>query len=282
MHTPRQQCVRFPFESWGLYSLFTLLLLMRSFDVMAQPPALLAIPAGNVRLGALDGEADERPVRESRLPAFRLGQTEVTNSAFAAFVTASGYQTTAERHGSGWVWTGKWQQVSGANWRRPQGPGSSSAALLSHPVVQVSWHDAQAYCQWYQLRLPTDAEWEYAARGADRRRYPWGNDAPRAHSQQRANYGTDRCCAPDAQDGYRTTSPVGHYPSGASPFGLLDMAGNVWEWVQEEHPGEPGSKTIRGGGWGNNPYCLRTTYRHANPPATRLDMVGFRCAGEAR
>ncbi|MDH3599347.1 MAG: formylglycine-generating enzyme family protein [Candidatus Tectomicrobia bacterium] len=248
---------------------------------MAQPK-LLDIPAGMAHLGSEQGEADEQPVRKTAVAAFRLHQTEVTNAAFAAFVAASGYRSDAERRGSGWVWTDRWREVKGANWQHPQGPGSAIASRPNHPVVQVSWQDATAYCQWYKLRLPTDTEWEYAARGSDARRYPWGNATARAGGQQRANYGADRCCAPDAQDGYRLTAPVGHYPNGASPFGVLDMAGNVWEWVQEEHPNDPGSKIIRGGGWGNNPYCLRTTYRHANPPSTSLDMVGFRCAQSAR
>ena len=87
------------------------------------------------------------------------------------------------------------------------------------------------------------------------------------------------CCAPDAGDGFRRTAPVGRYPSGASPFGLFDMAGNVWEWTSSAFPGQPEHRVIRGGGWGNNPYCLRVSYRHGNPPDLALDMVGFRCAG---
>lgn len=248
----------------------------------AAPPIMLAIPTGAAQLGSQDGEKDERPVRQVTVPAFRLGRTEVTNAAFAAFVAASGYRTSAEQGGWGWVWNGKWRQVQGADWRHPQGPDSSITHLQEHPVVQISWIDAQAYCRWYGLRLPTDTEWEYAARGTDGRRYPWGNALPRNGAQQRANYGTDPCCAPDAQDGYALTAPVGTYPQGASPFGLLDMAGNVWEWVIDAHPHEKKNKTIRGGGWGNNPYCLRMAYRHANPPTARLDMVGFRCAGATK
>jgi formylglycine-generating enzyme required for sulfatase activity len=129
--------------------------------------------------------------------------------------------------------------------------------------------------------LSSDIEWEYAARGSEGRRYPWGNAPPRADGTHRANSGSDQCCAPDAQDGYALTAPVGSYPAGASPFGAFDMAGNVWEWVVDDHPAQPGFKVIRGGGWGNDPYCLRTSYRHANPPTASLDMVGFRCAGVA-
>ncbi len=257
------------------------------FSLAMAAPQLLPIPSGTVQLGSRHGEADERPVRQVSVPAFRLERTEVTNADFGAFVSASGYVTQAEQRGWGWVWTDRWRRVEGAAWRRPQGSGSHIRQRSDHPVVQVSWTDARAYCRWHHLRLPTDVEWEYAARGGDGRRYPWGHEAPRAGGIQRANYDTDACCAPDAQDGYHDTAPVGQYPRGASPFGVLDMAGNVWEWVLDDHPGEPGTaaapgKTIRGGGWGNNPYCLRAAYRHANSPDASLDMVGFRCAGDVR
>ena len=237
------------------------------------------IPAGRAHLGSIEAEDDEPPRRQVTVPPFRIGQTEVTNAEFATFVRASGYLTQAERNAWGWVWRRRWQPVKGANWRHPQGPASDIVQRSEHPVVQVSWFDAQAYCQWRGLRLPTEAEWEYAARGSDGRRFPWGDTPPRAAGIQRANYGTDTCCAPDAQDGFTTTAPVGSYAAGASPFGLLDMAGNVWEWVSDTHPDKPGYKIIRGGGWGNNPHCLRTTYRHVNEPTASLDMVGFRCAG---
>lgn len=245
-------------------------------------PQLLPIPAGTAQLGSRHGETDERPVRQVPVLAFRLERTEVTNAAFGAFVSASDYVTQAEQRGWGWVWTDRWRRVQGADWRHPQGPDSDIRQRPDHPVVQVSWTDARAYCRWHRLRLPTDVEWEYAARGSDGRRYPWGHDAPRADGVQRANYGTDACCAPDAQDGHHYTAPVGQYPRGASPFGILDMAGNVWEWVLDDHPGESGNKAIRGGGWGNNPYCLRAAYRHANASDASLDMVGLRCAGDTR
>ncbi|WP_089721280.1 formylglycine-generating enzyme family protein [Candidatus Entotheonella palauensis] len=248
-------------------------------------PQLLAIPSGTAQLGSRHGEADEQPVRHVRVAAFRLSRTEVTNRDFEAFVRATGHVTEAEKRGWGWVWTDRWRQVQGANWRHPQGPSSDLQDRRDHPVVQVSWTDARAYCRWHGLRLPTDMEWEYAARGHDGRRYPWGHEAPRAGGIQRANYGTDACCAPDAQDGYRLTAPVRQYPQGASPFGVLDMAGNVWEWVLDEAPNQTGTAParhiIRGGGWGNNPYCLRAAYRHDNEPRASLDMVGFRCAADA-
>ena len=249
------------------------------------PPAdpradLVAIPGGRLVQGDPEGAPDE-VVREVLLPAFRLMRHEVTNAMFARFAAASGHVSDPERSGFGWAWDGKWSQVPGADWRHPAGPDSSIEGLADHPAVQASARDAAAFCAWYGLRLPGDAEWEYAARGTDRRRYPWGAAPPEAaDGGRRANFGTVECCAPDDRDGYPRTAPVGGFPAGASPFGLLDLAGNVWEWTADRYPARPGQVTLRGGGWGNNPYCLRVSYRHGNPPDIGLDMVGFRCAGE--
>ncbi len=253
-------------------------LCMLGFSFPANAWELIDIPEGTAHIGSLEGEADERPIRAVHVNAFRITKTEITNAEFAQFVQETGHITQAEKIGWGWVWNRRWNRVNGADWRHPEGPESPIRNPADHPVVQVSWQDARAFCEWHGLRLPTDVEWEYAARGSDQRRYPWGNAAPRSQSIQHANYGTDTCCAADDQDGYLFTSSVGSYPEGASPFGILDMAGNVWEWVEDDHPRQPGWKTIRGGGWGNNPYCLRTSYRHSNRPSARLDMVGFRCA----
>jgi iron(II)-dependent oxidoreductase len=241
---------------------------------------LVEIPGGTFVMGDAEGEADEAPRRVTVEP-FRLMRTEVTNRMFKAFIDSSGHRTDGERSGVGNVWDGKWRRVSGADWRNPFGPESSIAGREDYPVIQVSARDASAFCRFYGLRLPTEAEWEFAARGTDGRRFPWGNAAPDDGSMRRANFGTVECCAPSDNDGYETTAPVGSFPSGVSPFGVLDMAGNVWEWTASEFPGRPGSVTLRGGGWGNNPYCLRVSYRHANPPDIGLDMVGFRCAADA-
>ncbi len=248
----------------------------------AEPHAdLVDLPGGLLFQGDPEGEADEAP-REVAIASFRIMRQEVTNALFARFVTESGHVTDPERRGWGWVWDRAWRRGDGADWRHPEGPASSIAGLEDHPVVQVSKRDAAAFCAFYGLRLPSDPEWEYAARGTDRRRYPWGDQSPEAEDgSRRANFGTVRCCAADAADGYRTTAAVGSFPQGASPFGLLDMAGNVWEWTSDLHPAEPGEFALRGGGWGNDPYCLRVSYRHANPPRIGLDMVGFRCAGDA-
>jgi formylglycine-generating enzyme required for sulfatase activity len=241
---------------------------------------LVAIPGGTFVMGDAAGEPDEAP-REVAIGPFRLMRHEVTVAMFARFAAASGHRTDPERDGASWVWERRWRVVKGADWRHPEGPNTDVANKDRHPVVQVSANDAAAFCAWYGLRLPTDPEWEFAARGTDGRRYPWGDDPPEQGGLGRANFGTVACCAADPSDGYRETAPVGSFPAGASPFGLLDMAGNVWEWTASPFPGQPGRVSLRGGGWGNDPYCLRTSYRHGNPPDIGLDMVGFRCAADA-
>lgn len=240
---------------------------------------LVEIPTAQALLGDVEGDANEVP-RSVRITAFRIMRTEVTNAQFEAFVTASGYRPDTKSGARAYVWTDKWRVVKGADWRHPQGAESSIEGKAGHPVVQVSARDADAFCAWHGLRLPLEDEWEYAARGTDGRRFPWGNEAPRRRAGRRANFGTIPCCAADGSDGHLGTAPVASYPAGTSPFGLQDMAGNVWEWTSSRFPGRPQERVLRGGGWGNNPYCLRTAYRHGNPPDISLDMVGFRCAGD--
>ncbi len=247
----------------------------------AETPAadldLIAVAGGRFVMGDAEGDDNEAP-RAVEVAPFRLMRHEVTNAQFARFVVASGHATDPERSGFGYVWAGRWGRVAGADWRRPRGPDTKRIA--SHPVVQVSARDAAAFCAWHGLRLPSEAEWEFAARGQDGRRYPWGTAPPRQDGTRLANFGTLACCDADASDGYRTTAPVGSYPAGRAPFDHHDMAGNVWEWTSSRFPGRPRDVVLRGGGWGNNPYCLRVSYRHGNPPDIGLDMVGLRCAGD--
>jgi formylglycine-generating enzyme required for sulfatase activity len=224
----------------------------------------------------------ESPRHRVELDAYYLDQYEVTTARFEHFVRVTGHRTTAERDGSGWVWQLKdtrwrWVDVQGATWRAPSGPGSS--AVANHPVVQVSWHDADAYCRWAGKRLPTEAEWEKAARGADGRRYPWGE----SWNATRANGAMTK----------RELQPVGSYPGGASPYGVHDLSGNVAEWVADwlgesyyqqsaaRNPTGPPSgkaKVMRGGSWNTDPIYLRTMNRDENDPAVSNDLLGFRCA----
>jgi len=245
----------------------------------AQSLDWVPIPGGRFAMGDPEGAAKQTAQRVTVAP-FRLQRTEVTNAAFRRFVAETGHVTDPARKGWGYVWTGRWQRVPGADWRHPFGPDSDLNGKAKHPVVQVSQRDAAAYCAWAGGRLPTAREWAFAARGHDGRRYPWGDQPPDQRPPHRANFGTVACCAPSAADGFARTAPVGRFPAGRSPFGLDDMAGNVWEWTASAFPGRPDQVVLRGGGWGNNPRCLRTTYRHGNPPDIGLDMVGIRCAAD--
>ena len=236
------------------------------------------VPDGQFMMGDVNGDANETPVQK-RVSPFQIMRFEVSNDQFSSFVEDSGYVTDVERNKQGYVWDTRWSNDPDATFRQPHGQHSGIENTGNHPVVQVSARDAQAYCAHYGWRLPTEIEWEFAARGTDGRRYPWGNQSPKQHrSSALANFGTVACCAPSTIDGHAMTSPVGSYPKGASPFGVLDMAGNVWEWTSTPFPGRAQENVIRGGGWGNNPYCLRASYRHGNPPDIGLNMVGFRCA----
>ena len=227
---------------------------------------MVYIPAGEFLMGSADSDeqadADEKPQHKVYLDAFWIDQTEVTNAMFETFVWASGYS------------------ITGADWRHPQGPASSLKGLAQHPVVQVSWHDASTYCEWAGGRLPTEAEWEKAARGEDGRIYPWGDAAPGCSLLNYAG------CKGDA-------TAVGSYPAGASPYGLFDMAGNVWEWVLDwyagnyyassphENPSGPESgeyRGLRGGAWYSGDRDARAANHRRGVPGFRYDNIGFRCA----
>jgi serine/threonine-protein kinase len=269
---------------------------------------MVYVPAGPFVFGSLDPAqalaklgnraGDEHPVREVWLDAFWIDRTEVTNADFARFVAETRRVTIPEQNGSGWVWlpTG-WAAVPGASWRHPTGEGSSIEGRDDHPVVQVSWFDADAYCAWAGRRLPTDAEWEKAARGTDARAFPWGSEFDPA----RLNYCDRSCPIPsdrrDAShdDGFAYTAPVGSFPQGASPYGALDMAGNAWEWTADWYhpdsyafasprnprgawPGRMRERAMRGGSFAAERGYTRVTSRSYDPPDTSWFGVGFRCA----
>lgn len=216
------------------------------------------------------------------LDALWLDRTEVTNAQFAAFVADTGYVTTAEAEGGGFTYTPTGENyTSGASWQHPQGPGSDLSALDEHPVVLASWEDAVAFATWAGGRLPTEVKWEYAARGQEGFTYPWGNEPP---SCERLNFNAD--CVGD-------TSQVGSYPAGASWVGTLDMAGNVWEWVNDwydesyyqrspaANPPGPNSgdfRVLRGGSWISNDRGVRAADREGDNPNYRSNALGFRVA----
>ena len=260
---------------------------------------MVYVPAGEFTMGSSEGEGDddEHPQHMVYVSGFWIDQTEVTNAQFAWFVDATGHSTDAEKDGWGLGWTGsEWKEIEGADWHHPDGPETTIADKIDHPVVQVSWSDAQAYCQRAGKRLPTEAEWEKAARGTDGRKYPWGD----TFDGSRLNFCDVNCELDskdnDANDGYPRTAPVGSYPGGASPYGALDMAGNVWEWCQDWYgsdyyasspprdPQGPGSgeyRVGRGGSWMNNERDVRAVNREWDVPNFRGDIVSFRCVSLA-
>jgi formylglycine-generating enzyme required for sulfatase activity len=267
---------------------------------------MVLVPAGEFSMGSDADEIDrlpnakredfedEIPRHRVYLEAFYIDRYEVTNAHFQQFVQATGHRTQAEREGWGYADTGeKWEKAKGANWRAPHGPGSNITGLEQHPVVQVSHEDAKAYCAWAGKRLPTEAEWEKAARGTDGRVYPWGNQSDWTRLNF-CDYNCKRNWKDQAiNDGYRHTAPVGRYEGGKSPYGAYDMAGNVWEWVTDwyakdyyknsptRNPQGPASgeqAVLRGGGWNGRALGVRVPHRRGDAPAGRNDLIGFRCA----
>ena len=244
---------------------------------------MVYVPEGEFTMGSNKKNADERekPEHIVFLDNYYIYQNEVTNAQFEKFTKSTGYETDAEKDGSSHVVVGnKWEKKPGVYWAAPEGPGSDIVGRESHPVIHMSWNDAQAYCQWAGARLPTEAEWEKAARGTDGRQYPWGNASP---SCDKANfYG----CVGD-------TTPVGSHPLGASLYGAQDMAGNAFEWVfdwfsedyynnpLDQNPIGPENghfRVYRGGSWNSTIYNLRVTNRLKAPPEITMSRYGFRCA----
>lgn len=231
----------------------------------------------------------EMPLHTVLLPSFQIARTPVMVVQFAQFVEATGYRTTAELRGSAYGWTGmRWEEIAGADWAHPRGPGSGVAAKQEHPVTCVSWYDAQAFCRWAGVRLPSEAEWEKAARGTDGRLWPWGDEPPDA----------TRCnCNWLVGD----TQAVGVHPAGASPYGVSDMAGNVWEWTttlwgadvfrprygypyraddgrEEADAAAAVLRVVRGGSFVDGPQQVRCAARIGDLPDYCLANCGLRVA----
>ena len=254
---------------------------------------MVRVPASEFVMGSEELGDDERPVHRVHVDDFWIDRHEVTNERFARFVAATDYQTEAEARGWGWVWKGsEWGKVEGADWRCPHGPDSSIEDRMAHPVVLVSWEDAESYCRWAGKRLPTEAEWEKAARGPAAsstaldgsgrgRRYAWGDEF-------------DSSWANTKESGRGDTAPVGSFsPRGDSPYGASDVTGNVWEWVADwydsgyygqspsANPSGPITgtyKVLRGGSWPFDEVYARTGFRYNVRPDYTYDFAGFRCA----
>jgi len=288
---------------------------------------MVSIPAGKMTMGAIDGAPDEEKMHDVKVRGFWMDKTEVTNEQFARFVNETGYITVAERkpdlaagtrappemHEPGaWVFTPPaspetsgqvWRYVPGASWRHPQGPQSNIDGQAQYPVVQVCWDDALRFAQWAGKRLPTEAEWEYAARGgAMHAAYVWGTEL-KPGGRWMANVWQGQYPLKDTgEDGFAGLAPVGSFPP--NPYGLLDMAGNVWEWCADWYsanyyqksphadppgpaesfdPDEPGvpKRVARGGSYlssENNGAGYRVSARRNFPPKHAACDLGFRCA----
>ena len=249
---------------------------LRDMDGMA----MVYVPDGSFMMGSNSGNEDEAPVHSVYLDAFWIDQYEVTNAQFRAFINATGYQTSVEIKGTSWLFTDTgWEETTGVDWQHPYGPNTNLDGRDDHPVVHISLDDAVSYCAWAGASLPTEAQWEKAARGTDQRLYPWGNAEPTCAL---ANYSE---CVLDSV-------VVGSYPDGASPYGALDMAGNAWEWVRdiydagyysvsaEQNPTGPTSGdryVLRGGSHGYNVEFLSTSARINYVPNDAWYSTGFRC-----
>jgi formylglycine-generating enzyme required for sulfatase activity len=246
------------------------------------------VPTGCFMMGSEDGEDNERPIHEQCFDEpFWIDVTEVTNRQFAAFLNEAGNQIEGGA---------TWFDASASDERIRQSGQTWSAldGFANHPAAEVTWFGAEAYCEGRRARLPTEAEWEYAARGPDGLTYPWGS----SFDGNLANFCDINCANTwrdaDINDGYETTSPVGSYPDGASWVGAMDMSGNVWEWVnsiREPYPydGNDGrevdgsgddssSRVMRGGSWDNHPDFLRAAIRDSGIPIDTNLNFAFRCA----
>jgi len=229
---------------------------------------MILVPEGPFVMGSDDGNFDEMPRREVHVDSFYIDEYLVTNQDYKIFVEEAGHRAPL----LDLPWSKKYDWSNGTF---PKGTGN-------WPVVIVDWHDAMAYCEWAGKRLPTEAEWEKAARGSDRRIWPWGND-----------WDPKRL----ACSGVGHPQPVGTYPDGKSPFGCFDMAGNVWEWTSDwynnryygiapsRNPKGPDSgeeRVLKGGAWIHSGFSVRCAMRFHKPPEYCDNYIGFRCAKSER
>jgi sulfatase modifying factor 1 len=268
---------------------------------------------GNAGPSAYPGDG-EAPVRRIALGSFWMDRYAVSNEEFARFAEATGHVTEAERFGWSFVFAGLlpddfpatravagapwWRQVEGADWRRPEGPQSNLDERMDHPVIHVSWNDAQAYCEWAGRRLPSEAEWEYAARGGlEGSVFPWG-DQLEPQGEHRMNvWQGDFPRRNTCGDGFYGTCPVDAFPPNG--YGLHNVTGNVWEWcfdwysvdfhtrdrrTNPQGPSRGTQRSTRGGSYlCHHSYCrrYRVAARNSLEPESTTGNTGFRCAADA-
>ena len=266
---------RFSARGSATWLLSVVLLVVSVSWSVAQELDMVLIPEGKFTMGspgkAIDEDAAERPVHEVSLPAFYVDKLEVTNAQYAQFLNA--VKRTQGEDGREWIGVNEYLQLEqvGGEWR----PKKGTEKL---PMVNVTWHGATAYAKWAGKRLPTEAEWEKAARGTDGRKFPWGETM----DVSKFRLGVDQML------------PVGSFPGGASPYGCLDMAGNAWEWTSSlfkpyayvatdgrEDPASTERRVARGGSWAGQPFIAHAAYRFRPEPTFRHRYLGFRCAKSA-
>lgn len=256
------------------------------------------VPAGWFRMGSTDSDADddEEPEHMVYLDAYHISKYKVTNARFCVFLNAVKSSITTKAASEGGIdlyYRGNfiyWIAMDGEWYDRIEMVGDASSFKVKsgygdHPVIEATWYGAKAFAEWAGCRLPTEAEWEKAARGTDGRKYPWGNHDPYYNGRYYANYNPGNY----SEDGYSRTSPVGSYPQGVSPYGCMDMAGNVCEWCADwyganyyssspehnpEGPSSGSSRVKRGGSWYADARLIRCADRSYSPPC--CSRLGFR------
>ncbi|MEO8048290.1 MAG: formylglycine-generating enzyme family protein [Nitrospirota bacterium] len=228
---------------------------------VAKPPegAMVVVPGGEFTMGSATGDSDEQPEHKVHVDTFSMDVYEVTVGQYAAFLQAKGIELPSD-----------WKTLN-------------QSSNQKRPVANIDSTEASFYCKWVGKRLPTEAEWEKAARGTDGRTYPWGNEAP---TPLHANFGKSEW------NNHAVLAPVGSFEAGKSPYGIYDMAGNVWEWVSDLYdynyykisppknptgPSTGGTRAVRGGAWNSNPRAIRSSNRSLISP-TDQGLNGFRCA----